>query len=333
MVLIGATTENPYFSVNAPLLSRARLLRLQALTDEQLVTLIRRALADHERGLGRRRGGTGGRGAGASCCGGQRRRPGSAQQPGVPQWKWPQPTPASRAPRSTGPSSVTADAVGRRVQSRAIVYDGDGDAHYDTMSALHQEHARVGSGRGRVLAGAHAGGGRRSRAIARRIIVHAAEDVGNAESEGAAPGRRPRPGGGARGAARGAAYPLAQAAIYIATAPKSNAAYLAIDRALEAVRTERWEPVPIHLRDTSYRGRERLGHGAGYKYPHDFPGHHVPQSVLAGQRGGPAVLRAERPGRGGGIGERLRRLKERDAAGGAGHPAAGPKVVSPPRRC
>src|SRR5690606_30342572 len=278
VVLIGATTENPYFSVNAPLLSRARLLRLQALNDDELVTLIRRALADHERGLGRRaveledealaellRVANGdARAVLNSLESAVEVAAANARIAGRP---------------ADGPVVVSADAVRSAVQSRAIVYDADGDAHYDTMSAFIKSMRGSDPDAAVYWLARMLEAGEDPRAIARRIIVHAAEDVGNADSRALSLAVAAAMAVEHVGLPE-ARIPLAQAAIYIATAPKSNAAYLAIDRALDAVRTERWEPVPIHLRDTSYRGARHLGHGAGYKYPHDFPDHYVPQSYL-----------------------------------------------------
>lgn len=278
VVLIGATTENPYFSVNAPLLSRARVLRLQALTDEQLVTLMERALQDKERGLGRRhvrleddavaellRAANGdARSALNNLESAVDLAAAKARSEGAP---------------ADGPVTVTADVVRAAVQTRTVVYDADGDAHYDTMSAFIKSMRGSDPDAAVYWLARMLEAGEDPRAIARRLIVHAAEDVGNADptallvatSAAAAVEHVGLPE---------ARIPLAQAAIYIATAPKSNATYMAIDKALAAVRNERWEPVPIHLRDTSYRGARQLGHGAGYKYPHDYPGHFVPQQYL-----------------------------------------------------
>ena len=165
------------------------------------------------------------------------------------------------------------------IQKKAIVYDGDGDAHYDTISAF------IKSMRGSdpdatlywLAKMVHAG--EDPRYIARRIIICAAEDVGLADPMALVLAMN------AHGAAEligwpEARIPLAEAAIYIATANKSNSAYLAIDAALEDVRSGRKLPVPEHLRDGSYAGAERLGRGKGYVYSHDAPGHYAPQDYL-----------------------------------------------------
>ena len=316
VILIGATTENPYFSVNAPLLSRARLLRLQALSDEHLTTLIRRALLDEERGLGRRpvelqedalaellRGANGD--ARAALNGLEAAVEVAAAQARI------EGRPAG------GPVVVTAEAVRAAMQSRAIVYDGDGDAHYDTMSAFIKSMRGSDPDAAVYWLARMLEAGEDPRAIARRLIVHAAEDVGNAD---------PRALPLAVAAAQAvehvglpeARISVARAAIYMATAPKSNAAHLAIDRALEAVRTERWEPVPIHLRDTSYRGAKRLGHGAGYKYPHDYPDHYVPQQYLPDNVAGRTFYEPSDQGEEAAVRRRLERLRERGGASGGG---------------
>lgn len=330
VVLIGATTENPYFSVNAPLLSRARILRLHALTDEQLVALMERALADEERGLGGR-GVTLEKAAVAELL---RAANGDARaalnnleaavevaeaQSRAERWREKDAAAADAsaadtsaaqpsASASEGSIVVTAEAVRAAVQTRAVVYDADGDAHYDTMSAF------IKSMRGsdpdatvywlaRMLEA-----GEDPRAIARRIIVHAAEDVGNADPH-ALPLATAAAAAVEHVGLPEARIPLAQAAVYIATAPKSNAVYRAIDGALEAVRSQRWQPVPIHLRDTSYRGARQLGHGAGYKYPHDFPGHYVAQQYLPDNMRDRRFYNPSDQGREAAIGQRLEQLR------------------------
>lgn len=273
VVLIGATTENPYFSVNAPLLSRARLLRLTALSDDHLTALIRRALADKERGLGQFDV-TLAEEALASLlvmANGDARTALNGLESAVQV--------ALSDPTGEEPTVVTGEAVAAAVQGKAVVYDKSGDAHYDTMSAF------IKSMRGSDPDGAvywmarMLEAGEDARTIARRLIVHASEDVGNADPQALLI---------ATAAAQAvehvglpeARIPLAQAATYIATAPKSNAAYRAIGAAAEAVRNVRWEPIPPHLRDTSYKGARQLGHGQGYAYPHDYPGHYVAQQYL-----------------------------------------------------
>lgn len=271
VVLIGATTENPYFSVNAPLLSRARLLRLTALSDAHITTLLERALAD-ERGLGdadvtldpSAMAGL------LMMANGDARTALNGLESAVH---------IATASRPDGPVVVTADDVAAAVQGKAIVYDKTGDAHYDTLSAFIKSMRGSDPDAAVYWLARMLEAGEDPRTIARRLIVHASEDVGNADPQALLI---------ATAAAQAvehvglpeARIPLAQAVTYIATAPKSNAVYRAIGTASEAVRNVRWEPIPTHLRDSSYKGARQLGHGRGYAYPHDYPGHFVPQQYL-----------------------------------------------------
>ena len=259
VTLIAATTENPYFSVIPPLLSRSLLLTLEPLTDDDLRELLRRAVTD-ERGL-----------AGAvslppdaeahllRIAGGDARRALTALEAGAG---------AALAQGETVISLATLEAA---VDRAAVAYDRDGDQHYDVTSAL------IKSIRGSdVDAALHylarmVEAGEDPRFIARRLMISASEDIGLAD---------PTALQTAVAAAQAVAmigWPearivLAQATVALALAPKSNAACLAIDAALADVRAGRTGPVPAHLRDSHYRGAEELGHGAGYVYPHDVPG-------------------------------------------------------------
>jgi putative ATPase len=264
VTLIGATTENPYFSLNTPLLSRCLLLRLEPLDDEAVTTLLRRALDDADRGLGR---------AGltiaddalqhlVSVAGGDARMALTGLEA------------AADAARAAGATEITRDVAADAVQKKAIVYDRQGDAHYDVISAF------IKSIRGSDPDGAlfwlarMIEAGEDPRFIARRLIVHASEDIGLADSQALVVAVA------AAQAVEHVGLPevrlnLAHATIYLATAPKSNSVYTAIAAAFEDAPAS--EPVPLHLRDASYRGAKQLGHGEGYRYPHDFPGHAVDQ--------------------------------------------------------
>lgn len=278
VALIGATTENPYFSVNAPLLSRARIFRLHALSDEHLTTLLKRALTDERNGLGARSVQLDDAAVQAllRAANGDARALLNNLETAV-DVAAAQARIANQPPDA--PIVVTAEAVTTAVQTRAVVYDGDGDEYYDTMSAFIKSMRGSDPDAAVYWLARMLEAGEDPRTIARRLIVHASEDVGNADPH-ALPMATAAAAAVEHVGLPEARIPLAQAAIYIATAPKSNASYAAIDRALDAVRNERWDPVPMHLRDTSYRGAKQLGHGAGYKYPHDFPGHYVPQQYL-----------------------------------------------------
>ena len=264
VTLIGATTENPYFSLNAPLLSRCLLLRLEPLTKSDVVDLLRRALADLERGVGSLHLAIEDQALDhlSEISGGDARMALTGLDA------------AALAAESAGVSVITRDLVADAVQRKAVVYDRQGDAHYDVISAF------IKSIRGsdvdatlfwlaRMLEA-----GEDARFIARRLIVHASEDVGLAD---------PRALQIAVAAAQAvehvglpeARLNLAQAAIYLARAPKSNSVVAALNRAMQDAVSA--DPVPTHLRDASYQGARKLGHGEGYKYPHDYPGHVVDQ--------------------------------------------------------
>ncbi|MBI3923180.1 MAG: replication-associated recombination protein A [Armatimonadetes bacterium] len=276
IVLIGATTENPYFSVNSPLLSRARVFRFEPLTDADLEDLVRRALHDEQRGLGKQ-------GAKLEAdalrhlldvSNGDARRALNALELAV----------QAAAGNGTEDLTIGVSQVEQATQQRAIVYDADGDTHYDTVSAF------IKSVRGSDVDAAlywlakMIKAGEDPRFITRRLVILASEDIGNADPLGLVV---------ATAAAHAVEYVgmpeaqlnLAQATTYLATAPKSNASYVALHRALEDVEKRPAVSVPPHLRDASYSGSSRLGHGIGYQYPHDFPGHYVPQEYLpAGAR-------------------------------------------------
>lgn len=265
VTLVGATTENPFSSLNTPLLSRCLLLRLEPLSVAELRSLLERALVDADRGLGR----LGVRATDdayahlAEAAGGDARIALTGLEA------------AALAVGRDG--ELTREVAEDAIQRKAIVYDRQGDAHYDVISAF------IKSIRGsdpdaalfwlaRMLAG-----GEDPRFIARRMIVHASEDIGLAD---------PRALLVATAAAHAVEYVglpearinLAEAVIYLARAPKSNSVIVAIGRAEADAASS--EPVPRHLRDAHGPGARQLGHGEGYRYPHDFPGHRVEQEYL-----------------------------------------------------
>lgn len=289
VVLVAATTENPSFSVVSPLLSRSLLLTLRPLGADDVGALIDRALAD-ERGLA---GAVGIDGAARErivrLAGSDARKsltvleaaagmvlaaPGSAAE-------------GERTEEGAGAPLITPADVERAADAAAVRYDRAGDQHYDVVSAF------IKSMRGsdpdatlhylaRMIAA-----GEDPRYIARRIAVHAAEDVGLADPAVLATAVAAQQAVALIGMPE-ARLVLAQAALAVATAPKSNAVTVGIDRALADVRAGRGGPVPAHLRDAHYPGAQALGHGAGYLYPHDFPHavaaqSHLPDS-LAGAR-------------------------------------------------
>jgi putative ATPase len=260
VILVAATTENPSFSVIAPLLSRSLLLTLEVLTDDELGAVIDRAVSD-PRGLdGAIALDPGARAAIIRLASGDARRALTALEAAAAS--------ASASSEEGDAPLVTAEIVAAAVDRALLRYDRQGDEHYDVISAF------IKSVRGSdVDASVHylarmIEAGEDPRFIARRIIVLAAEDVGMADPQALVV---------AIAAADAVQYigmpegriPLAEAVVYLATAPNSNASYLAIDKAIADVRAGRIGRVPAHLRDAHYSGAKKLGHGKGYRYPHD----------------------------------------------------------------
>ncbi|MEN6372801.1 MAG: replication-associated recombination protein A [Armatimonadota bacterium] len=271
IVLIGATTENPYFEVNSPLISRSRIFKFEQLKDDHIKKIISTAVSDTERGLGSLKVEIDQDALDhiVNVAAGDARNALNALELAV----------MTTTPGEAGTRRVTLQIAEEAIQQRVLNYDKNGDNHYDTISAF------IKSMRGsdpdaalywlaRML---HAG--EDPRFIARRIVIQSAEDIGNADPMALVV---------ATAAAQAVEYvgmpeakiPLAQAAIYLACAPKSNASYMGINRAMTDVVDMRPAPVPIHLRDANYPGAKKLGHGKGYKYPHDFPGGYAPQEYV-----------------------------------------------------
>jgi putative ATPase len=256
VILVAATTENPSFSVISPLLSRSLLLTLEPLTDDDLGTLIDRAAAD-PRGLGGRfEIEAEARSALIQLSSGDARRALTALEA------------ASVTADSEQQSTITAEQVSRAVDRALLRYDRDGDEHYDVISAFIKSIRGSDADAALHYLARMIAAGEDPRFIARRLIVSASEDIGMAD---------PTALGVAVAAADAVQYigmpegriPLAQATVHLATAPKSNASYLALDAALADVRAGKAGRVPPHLRDSHYAGAKRLGHGKGYRYPHD----------------------------------------------------------------
>ena len=271
VILIGSTTENPYFEVNSALISRSIIFQLESLTKEDVKELLIRAINDKSRGLG---------GLSvtadeasldflADICGGDARSALNALELG-----------ALSTPRSEdGQIHITLDVAQECIQKRAIQYDKTGDNHYDTISAFIKSMRGSDPDAAVYYLARMLYAGEDIKFIARRIMICASEDVGNADPQAiqvaaAAAQIVERVG------MPEARIPLAQAAIYVASAPKSNASYLAIDAALERVRSEKIKTVPPHLQDSHYKGAAKLGHGLDYKYAHDYPDHYVKQQYL-----------------------------------------------------
>jgi putative ATPase len=273
--LIGATTHNPFFFVNAPLVSRSQVFELVPLAEEDLLSLLRRALLDAERGLGHLR--IQAEEAAlkhlAKMADGDARKALNSLELGV----------LTTPPGPDGVVSLNLAVAEQSIQKKAVVYDADEDGHYDTISAFIKSMRGSDPDAALYWLAKMIHAGEDPRFIARRIMICAAEDVGLGDPMALVL---------ARAAAEVAEYigwpeariPLAEATIYVATANKSNSAYLAIDAALAEVRSGRTIPVPKTLRDTHYRGADQLGHGQGYQYAHNHPEHFVAFDYLGVDR-------------------------------------------------
>ena len=271
VILIGATTENPYFEVNPALVSRSLLFELKPLEPEAIATLLTRAAEDEERGMGAWNPvlEDDARDFLADICGGDARAALNAFEIGV----------LSTAPSADGRIHVTSEVAQECIQKRKLSYDKGGDNHYDVISAFIKSMRGSDPDAAVYYLARMIEAGEDPKFISRRIMICAAEDVGMADpqalvvaaSAGLVLERVGMPEG---------KIPLAEAAVYVATAPKSNASCVAIEAAIEAVNDTQVKSVPPHLRDAHYSGAATLGRGTGYKYAHDFPGHYVRQQYL-----------------------------------------------------
>ena len=269
--LLGATTENPMFAVNGPLVSRSQLFALEPLRAEHLVTLMHRALEDDERGLGKFRVRLDDDAAEhlATISDGDARRALNALEIGV------RTTPA-------GPDGVihfTREAAEESIQRKAIVYDRTGDGHYDTISAFIKSIRGSDADAALYWLAKMLHAGEEPRFIARRLVISASEDIGLADSRGLLVAEAAHRAVEFIGLPEGR-IALAHATVYLASAPKSNRSYVALQAAEADVRDGRTLAVPVHLRGTGYAGAKRLGSGEGYQYSHDFDGAYVPQAYL-----------------------------------------------------
>ena len=254
--LIAATTENPHFSVISPLLSRSLLLTLDGLTDDDIATLIDRAVTD-ERGLN----GTvtltdDAREHLVRLAGGDGRRALTYLEA------------SAGAATSQGRTEITVDDAALAVDKAAVRYDRQGDQHYDVISAFIKSIRGSDPDAAIHYLARMIEAGEDPRFIARRLVISAAEDIGLADPQGLQIAVAAADAVAFIGMPEGR-IPLAEATVYLATAAKSNAAYVAINRAQEDVQAGRMGRVPVHLRDAHYPGAKRLGHGKGYVYPHD----------------------------------------------------------------
>ncbi|MGH7976007.1 MAG: replication-associated recombination protein A [Limisphaerales bacterium] len=272
--LIGATTHNPFFFVNSPLVSRSQIFELRPLTEEDLFLLLQRALKDEERGLGYLKISADENALRhlAKISDGDARKALNALEIAA----------LTTAPEKNGEIKITLEVAEQSIQKKAVVYD-DEDAHYDTISAFIKSMRGSDPDAALYWLAKMIHAGEDPRFIARRIVICAAEDVGLADPMALVLANAALSASEFVGWPE-ARIPLAEATIYIATANKSNSSICAIDAALDDVKSGRTLAVPEHLRDSHYSGAKKLGHGADYKYAHDGKEHFVAQDYLGADK-------------------------------------------------
>ncbi|MBR6326120.1 MAG: replication-associated recombination protein A [Lachnospiraceae bacterium] len=304
LILIGATTENPYFEVNGALVSRSIIFELKPISQENIESLIRLAVTDPERGMGSY-------GASidedavhflADIAGGDARKALNAVELGI----------LSTPPDAEGQIRITLEVAQECIQQRAVRYDKDGDNHYDTISAFIKSMRGSDPDAAVYYLARMLYAGESVTFIARRIMICASEDVGNADPMALMVAVN------ASLAVERVGMPEAQiilshAAIYVACAPKSNAAYVAVEQAMQEVASSGNLPIPSHLQDAHYKGAAKLGHGTGYLYAHDFPNDYVQQQYLPYELSGHEFYRPSGNGYEVKIREHFRRIKEEEA--------------------
>jgi len=276
ILLVGATTENPFFAVNSPLISRSQIFQFAPISEDDIRKLVRRALADKERGFGNYNITIDDQAIDlwATMSDGDARRALMALEVAVLSLM------KERGTAGEGePIHINLDVAEQSMQRKAIVYDGTGDEHYDAASALIKSMRGSDPDAAVYWVARMLEAGEDPRFIARRIAILASEDIGNADPQAIVVAAAAFDIVEKIGMPE-AQLTLGQAAIYMATAPKSNASAMAIWTAMEDVREGRTLPVPKHLRDTHYKAAAKLGAGKGYKYAHDFDGGFVEQDYL-----------------------------------------------------
>lgn len=271
IILIGATTENPYFEVNKALLSRAMVIVLNSLEREDLRLLVDKALKDKERGLGEYNVHLEDEALDylLTIAQGDGRIVLNSLEIGV----------LSTEPDKNGLRTIDLEGIRDSIQVKSARYDKGGDEHYDTISAFIKSMRGSDPQAVSYYLAKMINAGEDPIFIARRIVIAASEDVGNADPMALQVAVAALQAVHAIGMPEGRII-LSQAALYVANAPKSNSAIVAIDKAMDDVRNLEIGRVPGHLRDAHYGGAEKLGHGKGYLYPHDYPGHYVEQTYL-----------------------------------------------------
>jgi putative ATPase len=268
---IGATTHNPFFYINSPLVSRSQVFQLEPLEGKDLEALVDRALTDEERGLGQQEINLSEDALQllVTKCDGDARKCLNALELGA----------LTTPPDSNGVIQFDLGVAEESIQQKTVVYDGDGDAHYDTISAFIKSMRGSDPDATLYWLAKMLYAGEDIRFIARRIVIAASEDVGLADSNALRVAMAAQQAADFIGLPE-AQIPLAHAALYIATAPKSNRCYSGLISAQQDISQGRTLAVPKHLRDSHYKGAEQLGHGEEYLYSHDYEGGFVPQAYL-----------------------------------------------------
>jgi putative ATPase len=284
ILLVGATTENPFFAVNSPLVSRSQIFQFSPISEEDIRSLIRRAIADKERGYGNLQINIEDAAIDlwATKSDGDARRALSALEVAVLsqlQEKTQTNREKQQNPASPPIVEITLDVAEQSIQRKAIVYDGTGDEHYDAASALIKSMRGSDPDAAVYWLARMLEAGEDPRFIARRVAILASEDIGNADPQALSVAAAAFEIVEKIGMPE-AQLTLSQAVIYMAMAPKSNASALAIWAASKDVKEGRTIPVPKHLKDSHYPGAEKLGHGAGYQYPHNFSEGFIGQDYL-----------------------------------------------------
>ena len=271
IILIGATTENPYFEVNGALISRSRIFELKPLSEEDIKILVKRAVYDSEKGMGAYNADIDDAAVDflADVSEGDARAALNAVELGV----------LTTDRSEDGRIHITLDVASECIQKRVVRYDKDGDNHYDTISAFIKSMRGSDPDAALFYLARMLDAGESVTFIARRMMICASEDVGNADPQALSVAVS------ASLAVERVGMPeaqliLAQAATYIACAPKSNSATVGIEEAMQAVLETPRVTIPTHLQDAHYKGAAKLGHGEGYKYAHNYPNHYVEQQYL-----------------------------------------------------
>jgi putative ATPase len=269
--LIGATTHNPFFSVNPALLSRMPVFELKSLSIEEIVSLLQRALSDEELGLGKHAATATPEALThlAKVCEGDARQALNALEVAV----------LTTPPGPTGAISIDLAAAEASIQKKAVVYDHDDDGHYDTISAFIKAIRGSEPDAAVYWLAKMLYAGEDIRFIARRLVISASEDIGMADPQALILAVAAQHAVEFLGMPE-ARIPLSEATVYLATAPKSNASYMAVDKATADIESGRVRPVPAAVQDGHYKGASKLGRGQGYQYAHDYEGGVAPELTV-----------------------------------------------------